>query len=110
MKICSTAFAVVLLATTAHAAEKFPAKGIFTEAESESELDFGKRELGFPDEVCTFSSPKSIAPGKWRITLKCNQADGPDNQIETATLQRKGKGWRVIRKDGARMFALDFKP
>jgi hypothetical protein len=110
MKTCSTAFAIILLANAAHAADKFPTKGIFTEAESESDLDFGKREMGFPDEVCTFSKPRRLSAGKWRISLKCNQADGPDNQIETATLQRKGKGWRVIRKDGARMFTLDFKP
>jgi hypothetical protein len=88
------------------AAELFPTKGVFTEPDSESELNFGKRYLGFPDEECSFSAPKRLGPGKWRIKLKCDQADGPKGQIETATLQRRGKGWRLTRGT----FKVDFKP
>jgi hypothetical protein len=84
-----------------------PTKGIFTEAESESELDFGKRERGFPDAGCTFSSPKRIGPAKWRIKMSCNRSeDRAVNQKETATLERKGKGWLLTRG----IFKMDLKP
>jgi hypothetical protein len=106
-----SAIVFLLFAPAAFAAETLPTKGVFTEVDSESELDFGKRELGFPDEECTFSSPKRITPAKWRIRMSCNRSeDRAVNQKETATLERKGKGWRLIRKDGARKFTLDFKP
>jgi hypothetical protein len=111
MKTRCAAAVMLVLPSLAHATDVFPRKGIFTEADSESELDFAKRELGFPDETCTFSSPRNIGTAKWRISMRCDRSeDRARNQKETATLERKGKGWLLTRKDAHQTFKMEFKP
>jgi hypothetical protein len=88
------------------AAEAFPRSGVFTEPDSESELNFGTRYLGFPDETCTFKSPKKLNANSWRITTTCTTADPPKTSTSTATLEKRGKTWRLTRGE----FVLDFSP
>jgi hypothetical protein len=86
------------------AAEAFPNSGVFTEPDGESELNFAKRYLGFPDEECTFKSPKKLKANSWRITTTCTTADPPKTSVSTTTLEKRGKTWRLKRGE----FVLDF--
>jgi hypothetical protein len=97
--------AALLMAVQASAAaDVFPRSGIFNEPDSESELDFGKRYLGFPDEECTFKAPKRLKANTWHITTTCTTADPPETKVSTAVLEKRGKTWRLKRGE----FVLDF--
>jgi hypothetical protein len=78
--------------------------GIFTEVSSESEIDFGKRYLGFPDEECTFKSPKRIKANTWKIITVCDASETKGTEKSTATLEKRGKIWHLTRGE----FVLDF--
>ena len=101
----ASVFALQLGSSPVLAASVFPSSGSFTEANSESQLDFGKRYLGFPDEECKFSQPQRLGPKKWRVTTTCTTADPPKTSTSTATLEKRARGWRY-RKSG---FKIDFK-
>ena len=88
----------------AQAADVFPTSGIFTEVDGESELDFGKRYLGFPDEECSFKKSKRLKANTWRITTICDLADGGKGVKSTATLEKRGKKWRLQRGE----YPMDF--
>jgi hypothetical protein len=98
--------ALLWVAQPVFSADVFPRSGVFTEAESESELNFGTRYLGFPDETCTFKSPKKLKGKNWRITTTCTTADPPATSTGTAILEKRGKQWRMTRGE----FVLDFSP
>jgi hypothetical protein len=101
------ALAITQVALPAQADDRFPKSGMFIEREqfSESELDFAKRELGFPDEVCTFVSPKRIKPNLWQITTICNTSEDRKTRTSKATLEKRGKTWRLRRGD----FVINFE-
>jgi hypothetical protein len=88
------------------AADAFPRSGVFTESDGESELNFGTRYLGFPDEECTFKSPKRLKANTWRIITSCTTADPPKTVSGSATLEKRGKQWRLTRGE----FVLNFSP
>jgi hypothetical protein len=93
---------LVIFSSSVQAADIFPTSGVFNNVPDESELNFAKKYLGFPDEECTFNSPLKIKPKTWRISLKCVGDGVPPKS--TATLEQRGKIWRLQR--GA--FAVDF--
>jgi hypothetical protein len=77
-------------------AESFPRSGKVTHADSESEIDFGRRYIGFPDSECTFKVAKKLDAKRWRISELCNDAERGKNVKETAILMKIPKGWRYI--------------
>ena len=108
-QLAISALTLLFMSTTspAHAAETFPRSGAFIEREqfSESELDFKKHYLGFPDEVCSFKSPKRLKPNLWRITTTCRTSEDRKPKTETATLEKRGKKWRLTRGE----FIMNFE-
>jgi hypothetical protein len=106
-KILTTLLCVLAMQSATRpvsAAEAFPRIGVFTEPDGESELNFGTRYLGFPDEECTFKSPKRLKANTWRITTTCTTADPPATSVSSATLEKRRKKWRLTRGE----FVLDF--
>jgi hypothetical protein len=97
--------AIQMAATPVWAASAFPSSGSFTESGSESTLNFGKRYIGFPDEECSFNSPKRLSANSWRITTKCTTADPPKTRNSTAKLEKRGNRWRLSRGG----FVMTFK-
>lgn len=97
MTRASIAIMVLFSLSVAAHADQFPKSGIFQHAETESELNFAKRYLGFPDEECSFKLAKRLAAKRFRISTNCYLADGGQQPKASAILEKTTKGWRLTR-------------
>jgi hypothetical protein len=109
LKSCAILIPVLVVVGSvrlAEAADAFPKSGVFIEREqfSESELNFARRYIGFPDEECTFKAPKRLKPNLWRVTTTCAISEDGKTKTSTATLEKRGKTWRLRRGEDVMNF------